>query len=47
MQKAYDMVWCDGLWLKLSDLGVKERMWRIIKKVGEAFCKIRIGGEFR
>ena len=21
MQKAYDTVWCDGLWLKLWDLG--------------------------
>ena len=23
VQKAYDTVWCDGLWLKLWDLGVK------------------------
>ena len=32
VQKAYDTVWRDGLWLKLWDLGVKGRMWRVIKK---------------
>ena len=35
MQKAYDTVWCDGLWLKLWDLGVKGRMWHVIKKMYE------------
>ena len=35
MQKAYDTVWRDGLWLKLWDLGVKGRMWRVIKKMYE------------
>ena len=29
VQKAYDTVWRDGLWLKLWDLGVKGRMWRV------------------
>ena len=33
VQKAYDTVWCDGLWLKLWDMGVKGRMWRVIKKM--------------
>ena len=28
-------VWRDGLWLKLWDLGVKGRMWRVIKKMYE------------
>ena len=32
VQKAYDTVWRDGLWLKLWDMGVKGRMWRVIKK---------------
>ena len=27
---------CDGLWLKLWDMGVKGRMWRVIKKIYEA-----------
>ena len=35
VQKAYDTVWCDGLWLKW-DMTVKERMWRVIKKMYEA-----------
>ena len=33
--KAYDTVWRDGLWLKLWDMGVRGRMWRIIKKMYE------------
>ena len=31
IQKAYDSVWCDGLWLKLWNMGVKGKMWRVIK----------------
>ena len=31
VQKAYDMVWRDGLWLKLWDTGVKGKMWRVVK----------------
>ena len=33
---AYDMVWRDGLWLKLWDMGVKGRIWRVIKKMYES-----------
>ena len=33
IQKAYDTVWHDGLWHKLWDMGVKGRMWRVIKKM--------------
>ena len=36
VQKAYDTVWRDGLWLKLWDMGVKGWMWRVIKKMYEA-----------
>ena len=32
IQKAYDSVWHDGLWYKLWEMGVKGRMWRVIKK---------------
>ena len=32
----YDTVWRDGLWLKLWDMGVKGKMWRVIKKMYEA-----------
>ena len=33
IQKAYDTVWHDGLLYKLWDMGVKGRMWRVIKKM--------------
>ena len=36
VQKAYDSVWHDGLWYKLWDIGVKGRMWRVIKKMYES-----------
>ena len=36
VQKAYDTVWCNGLWVKLWDLGVRGRMWRVIKRMYEA-----------
>ena len=32
VQKAYDTVWRNGLWVRLWDLGVRGRMWRVIKK---------------
>ena len=33
---AYDTVWRDGLWVMLWDMGVKGRMWRVIKNMYEA-----------
>ena len=36
VRKAYDTVWRDGLWVKLWDMGVKGRMWRVIKNMYEA-----------
>ena len=36
IQKAYDSVWHDGLRYKLWDMGVKGRMWRVIKKIYES-----------
>ena len=35
VQKAYDTVWRDGLWLKLWDMGVKGRIWRITLSTAE------------
>ena len=29
-------MWREGLWLKLWDIGVKGKMWRVIKKMYEA-----------
>ena len=36
VQKAYDTVWRDGLWLKLWDLGVKGGMWHVINEVSRS-----------
>ena len=33
VQKAYDSVWRNGLWLKLWEFGVREKMWRTIKRM--------------
>ena len=35
VKKAYDTVWCDGLWLKLWEMGVRGKVWRIIKQMYE------------
>ena len=35
MQKAYDTVWRDSLWLKLWDMGVKGEIWRVVKGMCE------------
>ena len=35
MQKAYDTMWRDGLWLKLWDMGVKGKMWHVVKGMYE------------
>ena len=35
VQKAYDTVWRDGLWLKLWDMGIKGKMWRAVKGMYE------------
>ena len=31
IQKSYDTVRRDGLWLKLWDMSVKGKMWRVVK----------------
>ena len=37
IQKTYDTVWCDGLFYKMWDMGVKgRRMWHVIKKMYES-----------
>ena len=35
MQKAYDTVWRDGLWLKLGDMGVKGKIRSAVLLDGE------------
>ena len=36
IQKAYDSVWHEGLWYKLWDMGIKGRIWHVIKKIYES-----------
>ena len=36
VHKAYDTVWRDVLWVKLWDMGVKWRMWCVIKNMYKA-----------
>ena len=36
VKKAYDTVWRDGLWLKLWEMGVKGKMWRVVKTMYES-----------
>ena len=35
VKKAYDTVWRDGLWLKLWEMGVRGKVWRVIKQMYE------------
>ena len=35
VRKAYDTVWHNGLWYKLWDMGVRGKMWWVIKKMYE------------
>ena len=35
LQKAYDIVWRNGLWKQLSQYGIKGIMWRVLKKMTE------------
>ena len=34
--KDSDLVWHNGLWYKLCDMGVKGRMWCVMKKMYES-----------
>ena len=36
LQKAYDSVWRNGLWLKLWEFGIRGKMWRVIKRMYES-----------
>ena len=33
VQKAYDNVWRDGLWVKMWDMGVRGKLWSVIRKM--------------
>ena len=33
VKKAYDTVWRDGLWYKMWEMGIKGKMWRIVRSL--------------
>ena len=33
VKKAYDTVWRDGLWYKMWEMGIKGRMWRVVRSL--------------
>lgn len=33
IQKAYDRVWREGLWMKMYKYGIRGKMWRVIKNM--------------
>ena len=33
VQKAYDTVWRDGLWVKMWDMGVRGKLWRVVRRM--------------
>ena len=35
VQKAYDTVWRNALWFKLWEFGVREKMWRVCRRMYE------------
>ena len=36
VQKAYDTVWRNGLWVKMWELGVRGKMWRVMYSVSRS-----------
>ena len=45
IQKAFDTVWHDGLWFRLWELGVRGRMWRVIKMYDITESAVLLEGE--
>ena len=39
VQKAYDTVWRDGLWVKMWDMGVRGKLWRVIRRMLHKLCQ--------
>jgi exonuclease III len=45
-RKAFDSVWHDGLWLKLFDLGIKGKAWRILRSLyANLGASVLVGGK--
>ena len=35
VQKAYGTLWRNGMWKKMWETGIREEMWRMMKKIAE------------
>ena len=33
VKKAYDTIWSNGLWYKMWEMGIKEKMWRVVRSL--------------
>ena len=33
VKKAYDTVWRDGLWYKMWEMGIKGKLWRVVRSL--------------
>ncbi len=46
VKKAFDTVWHDGLFVKLLDMGMDPKLWRLLRNSYDGFeCAVRIGGQ--
>ena len=47
LKKAFDSIWRNGLWVKLWNMGIKGKFWRVLKDFYRKTCvTIRINGKF-
>ena len=47
VSKAFDTVWINGLFVKLHDMGIKGKLWRLMYRTYSDFlCRVRIAGSF-
>lgn len=45
VKKAFDTVWHDGMFVKLYDMGMDPKLWRILRNSYSGFkCAVRVGG---
>ena len=45
VQKPYDTVWRNGLWKKLWEIGIRGKVWRMMKMTECASSAVKLDGE--
>ena len=44
LKKAYDLVWRDALWVKLHDIGIRGKMWTMVRNLCQGVqTRVRTG----